>query len=1167
MGTSGSTDFPVTSGAFDTSFNVHSPLIPVNLLNGVGVLYVNGSDIIVSKLDSSGSNLEASTFLGGTETDGLNNGANKFNYADEIRGEIDLDKNGKVYIASCTRSDDNPITNFGFQTVKPLPATNHIDGVIYKLNHNLSAVEWTNYIGGTSSDAAYSIAIDDSNDIYITGGTQSTNFPVTSSSVDTSYNGGNDGFIVHIAEDGNSILQSSFYGTPAYDQSYFVELDLFGNAHLFGQTSGPSGDLISNAMYNEPLGGQFLVKLTPELDSIIWATRFGSGDGTPDISPTAFLVDVCSAIYLSGWGSPIQGSLTTAGLDTAGGPMQGTTDGNDFYVMVMSDDANSLLYATFFGGSAAEHVDGGTSRFDRKGKVYQAVCAGCGGTSDFPTAPNPGAVSNTNNAALNGCNLAVFKIDFLLPIVIADFDAPTSGCAPFTVTFDNLSLLQTVTTFLWDFGDGTTSTQFEPTHTYTTAGVYTVKLIVSDAATCNLGDSLIREITILNNTNTTLPNAVACNGQGVQIGIPQNNDPYLNITWNPTSGLSDFAVSNPIATPSQNTTYTLVVDNGICFDTITQTVLIDSISTQISGDSSVCSVDAPFLLNSATFGSPTNYHWSNFLDFSDTLNPSFSDHFVWVTPSDSVNYYFLEVTSVLGCTAIDTFTMIQVDVQDPITASFADPGTGCAPYNLQFLNTSDSTAFTTYVWDFGNGNASTSSNPSTIYPVKGSYTVTLIAFDSSICPQSDTFSMQIQVRADSNYTVNDIACYGQDTEIGITADTVTGTSYTWIPTTGLSDPSIHNPTVNITQSTSYLLVVQHVCTDSVTNIITVEPIEANTDSLLIICSDNPVVNLTGNANGTGVEYVWSSQSNLSDTLNNSLTDSTMSATQLNTYQYYYFQVESPQGCLERDSTYVVVSDQTVTLSPDGFICQQDTLFLSATNNFPPNAMDFFWSPAADIIGQTDTTTIKISPLVDTYYYLTAINDSGCAFTDTVLISVSLLDDQSVVATADDDSVLLGFSTVLHAIPPTGYNYNWTPNTGVDNPDQANTSVTPQQTTTYTVWVTDPENNKCSYKNEVTVVVYEINCGEPDIFIPNAFSPNADGENDEYLIRGKVIESIDLKIYSRWGELVFETTDLNEGWDGTFNGTDVDPVVFVYQLTATCIDKREFEKKGNITVVR
>ena len=90
-----------------------------------------------------------------------------------------------------------------------------------------------------------------------------------------------------------------------------------------------------------------------------------------------------------------------------------------FSLMVIDNLFNSLVYVIFWRKSSNEHVDGGTSRFDKKGMIYQSVCAGCGGNSDFPTEPSPGAVSNTNNSM--NCNNAVFKFNFDFPMVISDF--------------------------------------------------------------------------------------------------------------------------------------------------------------------------------------------------------------------------------------------------------------------------------------------------------------------------------------------------------------------------------------------------------------------------------------------------------------------------------------------------------------------------------------------------------------------------------------------------------------------------------------------------------------------------------------------------------------------------------------------------------------------------
>ena len=174
-------------------------------------------------------------------------------------------------------------------------------------------------------------------------------------------------------------------------------------------------------------------------------------------------------MYLSGWGGGTNNFNTcnntsfTTGMPVTFDAFQSTTDGSDHYIMVLEDDVSNIVYGSFFGGpTAQEHVDGGTSRFDRKGKVYQAMCSGCGFNSDMPIYP-ANAVSPTNN---NSCNLGVFKMDFDLPVVVADFETPPIGCAPYTYTFINTSLSQDYTSWEWDFGDSVgTSNQLNPSYT------------------------------------------------------------------------------------------------------------------------------------------------------------------------------------------------------------------------------------------------------------------------------------------------------------------------------------------------------------------------------------------------------------------------------------------------------------------------------------------------------------------------------------------------------------------------------------------------------------------------------------------------------------------------------------------------------------------------------
>ena len=1173
MGTTGSSNYPTTTQAYDTSFNTTASTPIVNLLSGLGAYYPSGSDICITKFDSSGSNLLASTFLGGTNNDGLNTGTIKFNYADEIRGEIELDQLGDVYVVSCTRSDDIPIGGPSFQPNKTqgIGSTDQ-DAVIFKLDSELENLLWSSYIGGDVDDAIYSIAIDSKNDIVVSGGSNSTNFPTQSNVVSPSHGGARDGFIARISKDGTNLIASTYYGSVNSDQSYFVELDKRDNVYIFGQTHSPKGHLIKDAIYHDSLGGQFVAKITQELDSIHWSTRFGSGDGNPDISPTAFLVDLCNSIYLSGWGSGVlNGGLSTNGLDTAGTPYQSSTDGHDFYLMVLADDASQLNYATYFGGSAQEHVDGGTSRFDKKGKIYQAVCAGCptggqGATSDFPTLPDPGAHSNSNGTT-NSCNLAVFKMDFNLPVVVADFIAPAGGCVPYTVNFDNISLTQSNTNFHWDFGDGTTSTNFQPQHTYTTTGTYVITLVVSDTASCNLNDTLQKQITIGADSAYALPNAFACLDEGVQIGLTNNNNPDITYTWSPTTALSDTNIANPFASPTITTQYTVLVDNGFCLDTISQLVQVDTVYADILGDTFVCSNDAPFLLTVHHLQSGDQFYWSTNRDFSDTLvNPS-TDSTIQVTPTDSITVFYVQVVHPNGCVAIDSLTMRVRDLAEPLDASFDYPGVGCAPYTVNFNNTSDQWAATHYNWNFDNGSSSNNQFPSTIFNQKGTYSVTLIATDSSICPQGDTFSLDIHVRADTNYQLNFNACLGQPLQIGIPPDTLPGINYTWTPTLGLDDPTVSNPYATLQNDTTFLLVVDGVCLDSITNRVQVEPIYALTDSLVTACSNQNSIQLSGNSNGTGTSFVWSYSPDQSDTLN-ILNDSTYQYLLTDSIQRFYFTVQSAGGCLETDSIDVVVTDLVISTSQDQYICENDTAYLEASSSYTDLPLTYNWTPIAPLLDQPDQAAIRAVIDNTTQFYISAIDDSGCIFRDSILVEKSPLTEANTSLTASPDTVIRTLTTQLQATPANGnFQYRWIEIDGLSDTTIANPIATPPHTIVYGVQVIDTENPKCKASSRILVVVKDIICGEPEIFIPNAFSPDGDGENDELKVYGENIVEMDLKIYNRWGEMVFETQNKNNGWKGSIGGEDANNAVYMYHLDVTCVNGETYFKKGNITLLR
>jgi len=179
------------------------------------------------------------------------------------------------------------------------------------------------------------------------------------------------------------------------------------------------------------------------------------------------------------------------GMPVTTNAQQSTTDGYNFYLIVFDANISALNYATYFGGNLSlEHVDGGTSRFDKNGIIYQSVCAGCGSNSDFPT--TPGAWSATNNSF--NCNNAVFKIDFQVPLGSAFFKTDTVGCYPFS--FIPQQMFVGNSSFYWSINNVIVdSTNLQHQFNFDTAGTYTIKLKV-DNVICNFFDSLIKTIKV-----------------------------------------------------------------------------------------------------------------------------------------------------------------------------------------------------------------------------------------------------------------------------------------------------------------------------------------------------------------------------------------------------------------------------------------------------------------------------------------------------------------------------------------------------------------------------------------------------------------------------------------------------------------------------------------------
>jgi gliding motility-associated-like protein len=656
-----------------------------------GLIGAGGSwDIIVTKLNAAGL-LVGSKRIGGTGADGVNisdsRGLNSLqqNYGDDGRSEVILD-GGNILVASCTRSAEEPSNpNTGFPIVGGFQTTNagNQDGVFFKLSSDVSTLLYSTYLGGAENDAAYVLSVSPlTGDIYIGGGTASKDFKGSGSGIYPTFQGNIDGFVTQLTNSG-ALKRSTYMGTGGIDQVYGVQFDKFGFPYVMGQTTG--GWPVRNAAWSQP-GGQFIAKLLPDLSNFVYSTTFGTNPSLPNISPVAMLVDRCENVYISGWGGTVVGtfkSAGTGGLTVTPDAIQPTTDGKDFYFFVLKKNASAQLFGSFFGqtGGLTDHVDGGTSRFDARGIIYQAICANCLSrvagetpTKPFPTTPGAWAEVNPSTTG-SSCNLAMVKIEMdfagvrAAPLSLIDgVPNDTIGCVPLTVDFTDT--IQNGVSYEWDFGDGsprvtTLYPDLGTQHIYNNVGTYRVMQIAIDSSTCNIRDTAYVTIKVGDNRAEPDFNAVKISGCNESVfryrfdntTVPVPAQPFTNKSFKWDFG--DGSVPLISGSESVNHTYISAGTYNV------KLILIDS----------------------------------NYCNYPDTLKK-------------------------------------QLRIATNVEAIFEPPPPGCAPYLAQFNNVS--LAGQQFYWNFGDGSTSTDISPEHLYSVPGTYTVTLIAVDSSTCNVSDT---------------------------------------------------------------------------------------------------------------------------------------------------------------------------------------------------------------------------------------------------------------------------------------------------------------------------------------------------------------------------------------------------------------------------------------------
>ncbi len=758
----------------------------------------------------------------------------------------------------------------------------------------------------------------------------------------------------------------------------------------------------------------------------------------------------------------------------------------------------------------------------------------------------------------------------------------TIACKIANITFNAINLnFANIVNYNWDFGDATFVNTVVPTtsHTYNNSGNYTIRLITTDLNGCT--DTIIKPNYIRINgpiAGFTATNTGGCAGNLIttfnDISTPDGINAITNWQWN----FGDGSIQNFVVPPFQHTYNTagifsvklVITDAAGCKDSITVSNLInatDPVPNFVSADTLTCPLATVTFTNTSTPAGVTSTWY-------------FGDGGTSLLTSPTYNYAatgFYDVKLVIqdafGC--LDSITKTAYIRVDEPNASFtvSDSVSSCTPLEVQFTNTS--TYYSSVTWDFGPGEGnSTLNNPIHFYSNPGIYIVKLLTTSPGGCLDSAFHTITVYDTAGSIVNYLPIGgCKPLDVNLNILTPGPM-ISYYWDFGDGFTQttatPSINHiyasygnflPKVIMEDPTGCLIPLQGIDTVYVTG---AEANFGNDDSLFC---DFGMVNFTDSTtfNDPVSTYNW----NFGDGGTSLLPNPSHLYTTPGIYTVRLI-VQTQLGCLDtliKPSIIKVVQRPLIDISGDSILCINSSLLHSGIFLIPDTSVvTWSWN------FPNGNTSTQQNPVAQTYsqagnFTVTAFatNSTGCIDTTTQSLLVNPL---PTVTMPNNITIQAGFPVTIPATyTPNVNTWLWSPATGLSCTNCSNPSAGPNFNTFYQVAFTDV--NGCTNFGSILVQVL---CQNSNLFIPNTFSPNGDGSNDKFYPRGVGLDRVKvLRIFNRWGEVVFEKRDFpindaNAGWDGTYKGKKPQADVYVFQAEVFCQNGEIIKLNGNIALI-
>ncbi len=742
------------------------------------------------------------------------------------------------------------------------------------------------------------------------------------------------------------------------------------------------------------------------------------------------------------------------------------------------------------------------------------------------------------------------KADFI------SFDS--SSCTSKPVRFINRSVGYTLKSE-WSFGDGGTSNLTDPTYSFKDTGLYSIRLVVTDKYGCK--DSYEKKeyirITYPKASFSVSDSFATC--PPLLVNFTNNSENYTSHKWEFGNGNTSSLISPShfYTQPGIFMAKLTVTSPGGCVETMTKKIELKGPSGTLEYPEQIGCIPHTVTLKAHPINTKS-FIW----DYSDGSTFETEDSVVKHTYT-IVGSYVPRVILVdeNGCKVpiqgIDTIKVVDVTAKfDHDNVKLCDSG------YVRFRDLSTSVEpIKSWQWSFGDGKFSSEQHPAYHYNRPGSFTAQLITTSKTGCKDTAIITRKIDVYESpiidimgelescmpGRHLFSGRAVRGDSTFLKWEWNFGNGqTSTAQYPVEQIyAKDNVYQITARVTD--------EHDCKGNVSKAVTIHPlpvVDAGPD--VVICrGDSVQLKATG-----AVTYGWSTANALS-----CYNCTSPKASPIET-SYYEVTGYNQFGCRDVDSVMVAVQQRfEINAGPDDSVCVGSSVLLTASG-----ANHYFWYPATGL-DNPNIHNPKAKPQTSTLYTVVGRDEHNC-FTDTATVFIKV-NPYPTVDAGPDVTIPVGNSVQLQPTSSADViSWQWTPPYNLSCNYCENTTATPKRNTKYTVSVKNAGG--CTSSDDIIISLV---CNWGNLFIPNTFSPNNDGSNDKFYPRGTGIALVrSLRIFNRWGEVVFERMNFNAndeklGWDGTYKGELLTSDVYVYTIEIICDNNEVLPFTGDIALIR